>query len=77
MPELRNMERLSEEIYIKTIPDSAHNNFWRNNMEPYKEILEKISKPFILDDAPNLYRHKDPEGRTWLVSIPENEEDHD
>lgn len=46
-------------------------------MESYEEILEKISKPFILDDAPNLYRHIDQNGRTWLVSIPEDEEDHD
>lgn len=46
-------------------------------MEPYKEILDKISKPFILDDAPNLYRHTDQEGRTYLVSIPEEEQDHD
>lgn len=46
-------------------------------MEPYEEILEQISKPFILDDAPNLYRHIDQEGRTWLVSIPENKEDED
>ena len=42
-------------------------------MEPYEEILNRISKPFILDDAPNLYRHRDQDGRVWLVSIPENE----
>lgn len=46
-------------------------------MEHYEEILEQISKPFILDDAPNLYRHTDQEGRTYLVSIPEEEQDHD
>lgn len=44
-------------------------------MESYEEILKKISKPFILDDAPNLYRHKDQNGKTWLVSIPETDDE--
>jgi len=46
-------------------------------MEQYKEILERIARPFILDDAPCLHRHKDEDGRNWLFTIPENEEEED
>lgn len=44
-------------------------------MEQYEEFLEKISRPFILDDTPNLYRHIDQDGKIHLVSIPEDEEE--
>jgi len=47
-------------------------------MEPWekaKELLDRISKPFAIDDAPNSYVHIDEQGNRMLVSIPYNEED--
>ena len=50
---------------------------WEKKMEPWekaKELLDRISRPFAIDDAPNIYVHIDEEGDRMLVSIPENEE---
>lgn len=47
-------------------------------MEPWekaKELLDKISRPFAIDDTPKIYTHIDENGNRMLVSIPENEED--
>lgn len=47
-------------------------------MEPWeraKELLDRISRPFAIDDAENIYVHVDDNGNRMLVSIPENEED--
>jgi hypothetical protein len=46
-------------------------------MEPWekaKELLDKISIPFAIDDAKNIYVHVDEQGKRMLVSIPDNEE---
>ena len=46
-------------------------------MEPEeraKELLDRISRPFAIDDAPNIYVHIDEQGNRVLVSIPEDEE---
>ena len=47
-------------------------------MEPWeraKELLDRISRPFAIDDAPNIYVHIDERGNRMLVSIPENDRD--
>ena len=47
-------------------------------MEPWeraKEFLDRISIPFAIDDAENIYVHIDENGDRMLVSIPENDED--
>ena len=47
-------------------------------MEPSeraKELLDRISRPFAIDDAPNIYVHIDERGNRMLVSIPENDRD--
>ena len=46
-------------------------------MEPWeraKELLDRISIPFAIDDADNICVHIDEQGNRMLVSIPENEE---
>jgi hypothetical protein len=43
--------------------------------EKAKELLDRISRPFCIDDAENIYVHVDEQGNRMLVSIPENEED--
>ena len=43
--------------------------------ERAKELLDRISRPFAIDDAENIYVHIDENGNRMLVSIPENEED--
>jgi hypothetical protein len=44
-------------------------------VEKVKELLDKISRPFAIDDVPKIYTHIDEIGKVWLVTIPENEED--
>jgi hypothetical protein len=40
-----------------------------------KELLDRISRPFAIDDAANIYVHIDEQENRMLVSIPENERD--
>ena len=43
--------------------------------EKAKEILNRISIPFAIDDADHIYLHIDEQGNRMLVSIPENDRD--
>ena len=45
-------------------------------MEPWekaKELLDRISIPCAIDDAPKIYTHIDENGKVHLVSIPDND----